>query len=184
MSNSYKKPPHEMEQKADRLEQGKELTPRIPANRAAAALQLRIDGAGYGDIAKVLEFATPAEARRAVERALASEESSPESVDRIRELESRRIERILVSLMKRATSPKDPDHLQYARTALAAIKQQTELYGAQMPTKVDITYNPSTQQLEKWVGQIVEAQHKDVVEGEIIDVEIVEDEPSNTLEEF
>lgn len=178
MTNDYKKIPHEMIENADRLEKGKELTPRIPANRAAAALALRIDGANFADIAKVLEFSSPAEARRAVERQLASEPTEMGDIERVRNLESRRIDRILVSLMKRATNPKDPDHLQYARTALAAIQQQTNLHGAAMPTKVDITYNPSAQQLEAWVGQIAAMKHKGVQEGDIIDVEVIEDRPT------
>ena len=175
MGEMYKKPPTEMVKNADRLEAGKELTPRIPVNRAAAALALRIDGAGFADIAKVLDLRSPAEARRMVDKALADIPTDMDEVERIRDLESRRIERILISLMKRGTNPKDPDHLAYARTALAAIKQQTDLYGAAMPTKVDITYNPSAQQLEKWVGQITAQAHAGVVEGDILDVEVIED---------
>lgn len=186
MAEMYDKPPHEFVEKADRLEKGKEITPHVPANRAAAVLSLRIDGAGFGDIAKALDFDSPAAARRAFERALANAPMDMDSIERVRDLESRRIERILISLMKRATNPKDPDHLTYARTALAAIKQQTELHGAAMPTKVDITYNPSAQQLEKWVSQIGEQMHQGVVEGDIIDVEEVppEPEPYNGLTEF
>jgi hypothetical protein len=123
-----------------------------------------------------------------VDKALAEIPTDMESVERIRDLESRRIERILISLMKRGTNPKDPDHLAYARTALAAIKQQTDLYGAAMPTKVDITYNPSKDQLEKWVGQITAKAHENVVEGDIIDVEVIEDKvaekPKHNLTEF
>ena len=182
MTSSYKKPPHEMVENANRLEAGKELLPRLPVNRAAAALALRLDGAGFADIAKVMEFASAAEARRAVDKALADTPTDMESVERIRDIESRRIERILVSLMKRATNPKDPDHLTYARTALAAIKQQTDLHGAAMPTKVDVTYNPSKQQLEKWVEQITATAHRGVVEGDIIDVEVVEPEPKRLTE--
>lgn len=188
MGEAYKKPPQEMVRNADRLEAGKEIAPHIPANRSAAALQLRIDGAGFGDIAKVLGLASPAEARRMVDKALADIPTDMEDVERIRDLESRRIERILISLMKRGTNPKDPDHLAYARTALAAIKQQTDLYGAAMPTKVDISYNPSAQQLEEWVGKIAASAHKNVVEGDIIDVEIIEErepeKPKHNLVEF
>lgn len=188
MGETYKKPPQEMIDNADRLEAGKELMPRIPANRGAAALALRLDGAGFADIAKVLDLASPADARRMVDKALADIPTDMQNVERIRDMESRRIERILISLMKRATKPNDPDHLAYARTALAAIKQQTDLYGAAMPTKVDISYNPSAQQLEQWVGQITAAAHKGVVEGDIIDVQVVEKEPEpepyNGLEEF
>lgn len=188
MAETYKKPPQEMVRNADLLEAGKEITPKIPANRTAAALQLRIDGAGFADIAKVLDLGSPAEARRAVDKALAEIPTDMNEVERIRDLESRRIERILISLMKRGTNPKDPDHLAYARTALAAIKQQTDLHGAAMPTKVDITYNPSAQQLEKWVGQITAQAHASVVEGDIIDVEVIEEKtaekPKPNLTEF
>lgn len=185
MVTHYNKPPHEQVMNADKLEKGKELLPSIPQNRAAAALKLRINGAGFGDIAEVLAFNSPAEARRAVEKALASEPSEMGDIDRVRGLESRRIERILTSLMARATNPKDPDHLMYARTALAAIKQQTDLHGAAMPTKVDISYNPSAQQLEAWVGQIAALRHAGVKEGDIIDVEeVFDEEPFNGKEEF
>lgn len=188
MAETYKKPPQEMVRNADRLEAGKEIAPHVPANRTAAALQLRIDGAGFADIAKVLQLASPAEARRLVDKALAEIPTDMNEVERIRDLESRRIERILISLMKRGTNPKDPDHLAYARTALAAIKQQTDLHGAAMPTKVDITYNPSAQQLEKWVGQITAQAHAGVVEGDILDVEVIEDKaaekPKRNLMEF
>lgn len=178
MAEIYKNPPQEMVQNANRLEKGKELAPNLPANRTAAALQLRINGAGFNDIAEVLQFRDAAEARRAVDKALADMPTDMKEVDRIRDLESRRIERILMSLMKRGTNPKDPDHLAYARTALAAIKQQTDLFGAAMPTKVDVTYNPSTEQLEEWVGQITTQLHKHVIEGDILDVEVIEDKAS------
>lgn len=186
MAKSYEKPPYELIQDADRLEKGKDLVPRLPVNKTAAALQLRIDGASFADIARTLEFASPGDARRAVDKALADTPTDMKDVERVRDLESRRIERILVSLMRRATNPKDPDHLTYARTALAAIKQQTDLHGAAMPTRVDISYNPSAQQLEQWVSQISAAAHKGVTEGEILEVEILDDRPSvhEDLEEF
>lgn len=185
----YKKPPQELIDNAKKMDKGKELLPSIPANRAAAALKLRINGAGFADIAEVLAFTDAAEARRAVERALASEPTDMGDVERVRTLESRRIDRILTSIMTRATNPKDPDHLMYARTALAAIKQQSDLHGAAMPTKVDISYNPSAQQLEQWVSKVSSAMHSGVVEGDIIDVEEVTEEepvkePYNGLEEF
>lgn len=175
-TTQYKKIPAELERAADRVEQGKEIHKPVPKNRAAAALTLRIDGAGWGDIAEVLDFGSPAEARAAVERALASEQNAPEKVEQIRFIESRRIDRIITSLSRRATNPKDPDHLAYARTLLAAIKQQSDLQGATAPQKVDITYNPSAQQLEAWVTAVTAAKHRDVIEGDIIDVEYTEGE--------
>lgn len=146
----------------------------LPRNRAASALQLRIDGAAFSDIAKVLEFKDAREAQAAVERALAAEYRAPNEIAQVRALQSKRIDRILYSLMRRATNPKDPDHLAYATRALAAIKQQTDLEGAAAPAKVDITYNPSAQQLEQWVTRVSALEHGPISEGDIIDVEYEE----------
>src|SRR5690606_17540215 len=89
--------------------------------RAAAALALRIDGAGWSDIARVLDYSSAQRARKAVERVLADEAASVEQIEHVRWLNARRLEKILNSLMKRATNPKDPDHLQYARMAVVVI---------------------------------------------------------------
>lgn len=151
---------------------GKEV--ELPRNRASAALQLRIDGAPFSAIAEALEFKDAKEAQQAVERALATEYRAPDQIAQVRALQSKRIDRILYSLMRRATNPKDPDHLAYATRALAAIKQQTELEGAAAPAKVDITYNPTAQQLEQWASQVVSKMHGAIEEGEIIDIEYVE----------
>lgn len=151
---------------------GKEVD--LPRNRAAAALQLRIDGAPFSAIAEALEFKDAKEAQQAVERALAAEYRAPNEVAQVRALQSKRIDRILYSLMRRATNPKDPDHLAYATRALAAIKQQTDLEGAAAPTKVDITYNPTAQQLEQWASQVASKMHGAIEEGDIIDIEYKE----------
>lgn len=177
MQGGYAKPPiglaKEGEQIAQGKDPGKELA-KTPKSRAAAALQLRIDGAGWHDIAQILDFEDAHTARRTVDLALAAEPKAEEDVERIRDLESRRIERILASLMPRARNPKDPDHLRYANTALAAIKQHTDLHGAAAPQRVDITYNPSAKQLEEWVSGISQALHGKSDEANILDAEIVE----------
>jgi hypothetical protein len=163
------------------MEQGKEiLNPErkqiVPSQtRAASALQLRIDGASYSDIAKVLEFRDAALARQAVEMALANEARSPEDVDQRRWVAGRRLERVLSSLMVRATNPKDQDHLAYARTALAVIDRHIKLYGLDAPSKVDVTYSPAKSQIEEWVARVAEQVHGPVVEADIVDAEIVED---------
>lgn len=164
----------DMIKQADEIEDPKEVV--VPKNRAAAALQLRIDGAGWGDIAKILEFKTNREAQMAVEYALASESKSTEDVDHIRFLEARRMERILSSLMRRATNPSDPDHLAYARTAMVVIDRHTKLYGADAPQKLNVTYNPAAGQIEQWVSAMARQVHGELEEADILDVEVVEDE--------
>lgn len=172
----YVKPPADLVQAGKEIE--KATTKDTPKNRAAAALQLRIDGAGWGDIAKVLEFDTPADARNAVEFALAQEAKSTEDIEQIRFIEARRMERILSSLMRRATSPNDPDHLQYARTAMVVIDRHAKLYGADAPQQMNITYNPAAGQIEQWVARMAQQVHGELQEADILDVEVIKDEPT------
>lgn len=143
--------------------------------RSAAALQLRIDGASFSDIAKVMEFKDAQAARRAVEAALANEARAVDDVDKMRWLEARRLERLLSSLMTRATNPKDRDHLAYSRTALAVIDRHIKLYGLDMPSKVNVTYSPATDQIEEWVQRMTEQMHGPVVEADIVDAEVVDE---------
>lgn len=140
--------------------------------RAAAAVQLRIDGAGYADIARVLDYTSAAKARMAIERALADESATPEQIEHVRWVNARRLERILNSLMKRATNPKDPDHLQYSRMAVSVIDRHLRLYGADAPQKMNVTYTPATGELEAWVMQTARQvaaveQEADIIDGEV-----------------
>lgn len=171
--NGYVTPP------ADLMQAGKEIEKTVgkepPKARAAAALQLRIDGAGWSDIAKVLDFDTPADARMAVEFALAQEAKSTESIDQIRFLEARRMERILSSLMRRATNPSDPDHLAYARTAMVVIDRHAKLFGADAPQQLNVTYNPVAGQIEQWVMNMARQVHGEIQEADILDVEVISD---------
>lgn len=170
----YYKPPAEL------VEQGKELLrtgdvkEEGSLTKAQAALSLRIAGAGWKDIAETLDYSSPGAARGAITRVLASELNDQESVEEVRYLESRRIERILTSLMRRATDPKDPDHLAYANTALAAIKQHSKLHGAEAPAQVNLTYNPTQQQLEQWATAVAGAMQNTVEEADILDAEVID----------
>ncbi len=175
-TKGYDVPPTEMIKAGKEIETAKDT--EAPRNRAASALQLRIDGAGWGDIARVLDFDTPADARMAVENALANESRSTEDIDQIRFLEARRMERILSSLMRRATNPKDPDHLAYARTAMVVIDRHTKLYGADAPQQLNVTYNPAAGQIEQWVSAMARQVHGEIEEADILDVEVVSDEES------
>jgi hypothetical protein len=143
--------------------------------RAAAAVALRVDGASWTDIAKVLDYSSAQRARGAVERALADETASPEQIEHVRWLNARRLEKILNSVMRRATNPKDPDHLQYARMAVVIIDRHLKLYGADAPQKMQVTYTPATQELTEWVMATARQVEAAEAEADIIDVEVVED---------
>lgn len=167
----------ELQRKGDLdLEKVKGETEDAPT-RAAAAVALRIDGAGWSDIARVLDYSSAQRARGAVERALADETSTPEQIEHVRWLNARRLEKILQSLMRRATNPKDPDHLQYARMSVVVIDRHLKLYGADAPQKMNVTYSPAAGELENWVMQTAQQVSDDMArEADIIDAEVVDDQ--------
>lgn len=177
--------PHEVVQaseKADKfLSEIKGATEDSPT-RAAAAVAMKIDGAGYSDIARVLEYSSAQRARTAVEDAIAAQAGSPEQIEHVRWVNSRRIERIIASLMARATNPKDPDHLMYARLAIVTIDRHLRIWGADAPQKIDVTYSPAAGEIEKWAMDMAaqfqgeQPQPGNIMQVEnVIDAEIVEE---------
>ncbi len=150
--------------------------------RAAAAVAMKIDGAGYSDIARVLEYSSAQRARKAVEDAIAAQAGTPDQLEHIRWVNSRRIERIIASIMPRATNPKDPDHLMYARMAIVTIDRHLRIWGADAPQKLDVTYSPAAGEIERWAMRVAEQVHGPQPEegnimqiDNVIDVEIVDD---------
>lgn len=142
--------------------------------RAAAAVAMKIDGAGYPDIAKVLDYSSPQRARLAVEQAIGEQAGSPEEVEHVRWVNSRRLERILTSVMTRATDPHDADHLAYARMAVTLIDRHLRVWGADNPAQMKVIVSPSAQAIDEWALQMARQAYGVAQEGEIIDVEVVE----------
>lgn len=142
--------------------------------RAAAAVALAVEGAGYTDIARVLEYRTPMEARRAVWDALGSAGVDADSAEQKRTLIAKRLDKLLYSVMRRGTNPDDPDHLSYARLALAVIDRQARLYGLDAPQQM-VVYTPAQAELNAYVAEVKQLMAKaaggeefDIIEGEIV----------------
>ena len=171
----YKNIPSEIVKASDDLESKKnQIIRNERTTQSAAALQLRIDGASWDDIATILEYSSPIDARHAVERALALEAASPEKVEHVRLVNSKRLERIYRSLSRRAVNPKDPDHLQYVRAAVTVIDRHSKLWGADSPQQMNVTISPSVGEIEKWVSNMAREVHGQIEEGDILDVEVVD----------
>lgn len=144
--------------------------------RAAAAVAMKIDGAGYSDIARVLEYSSAQRARLAVEEAIGAQAGTPDQIEHVRWVNSRRLERLLASMMKRATNPGDPDHLAYARMVVVIIDRHLKIWGADAPQKLDVTYSPAAGEIERWAMQMASQVHgEQPVEAKITDMEIIED---------
>lgn len=144
--------------------------------RAAAAVALRVDGAGYPDIAKILDYSSAQRARRAIEDAISEQAGSPEEIEHVRFINNRRIERMIQSVMTRATDPHDADHLAYLRAAMVLVDRQLRLFGADAPAQMKVIHSPATAEIENWVNKLAKTLHGAADEADIIDVEIVQSE--------
>lgn len=142
--------------------------------RGSAAVTLRLSGASYSQIAQTLGYPTALRARQAVERTLAEAADSPEDHAQLRYLESRRLERLLTTVWRRAGNDQDESHLAYVRTALAIIDRHARLNGLDAPTQMTV-FTPSSIDMEKWVrGMVAQVAASANQEADIIDAEVVD----------
>lgn len=148
---------------------------KTPQTKAEAGAALLIAGASFADIASMLEYPDARSAKMAVEKALAGTVSAPEK-EAMRSVVHQRYERLLKSVMSRATNPKDNQHLAYNARANALLDRISKLHGLDAPTQVQVT--PTQEYLEQYTRQL---QHNlgldpDVVEeGDIFDVAEIEE---------
>lgn len=144
--------------------------------KAQAAITLKIKGASYADIARVLEYATPRHARQAIESALASASNNEESIDHMRKIQNKRYERLLLSVMSKALKEDDKEHLAYHARATALVDRISKLNGLEAAQQVQITASDET--IRNYVENMARlAGFADkAIEGEILDAEVVEGE--------
>lgn len=140
-----------------------------PANRANAAVSLRVAGATYGEIAETLGYANASAARDAVETSLAAKTSESDR-ESIRRTEGARLDRLLRGVWRKATDDTHPEHLAAVGKALAIIDRHARLFGADAPQEV-VHYMPTQEQIDTWVEQIAAEHLPQVVEAEVVEVD-------------
>lgn len=139
-------------------------------NRMASAVALRIQGANYSEIARLLEYPSAVDARQAVERTLA-ETVGDDDREMMRAVESRRIERLFRSTFKRAINEKDPEQLSATKVALMLIDRHIKLRGLDAPQQM-VVHNPSAIEMQKWIEEASKQirpampEEVDIIEGE------------------
>ena len=148
-------------------------TTEARTRRDQAALALRTAGADYEEIRETLGFRSIASARAVVERKLIEEGPDPQSEEsrRMRDLASRRLERLLRGLWTKAISPTSPEHLAAVRTAADLITRHSKLMGYEAPTEV-VVHSPATEEIAAWVMAVQQAASSPLV----IEADIFEDE--------
>lgn len=150
------------------------------ASRMEAAIAMRVHGANYSEIARICGYTNVHYARQAVERGLASTVDT-EGKEMRRTLESRRLERLMRSVMRRATDEQDEQHLGYVRTALALIDRHARLWGLDAPQEM-VLYNPSASEIDAWLDskrKILQQnlpEEADILEGEVIETTLGDDD--------
>jgi hypothetical protein len=147
-----------------------------PPTRAAAAVVLATDGAPYPEIARMLGYESAAVAKRAVWKAIGEAGADHDDVTRMRKLQAARLDKLLYSVMRRATKPTDMDHLSYVRVALAILDRQAKLFGLDAATSV-VVYTPTGQEIARYAEQVTKlmADARGEIEQDIIDAEVIEE---------
>jgi anti-sigma factor RsiW len=161
---------------ADNSERGNKTVSRARDRKANAAIQLRIAGASWEEVAETLGFPTGRLALVAVEKALEKELKTEESQKHMRQMAGQRLDRLMRAVWPKAINPDHPEQLQAVDRARQIIGQHTKLYGLDAPTEYVVT-SPSQAELEKWVSEVISVQSPALQEDDIFDAEVLEDGP-------
>lgn len=148
---------------------------RARNRKANAAIQLRIAGASWAEVAEALGYPTPRAALVATERALENELRTEENKANMRSMAGKRLERMLRGVWSKAIDPDNPEHLLAVDKARLIIDRHAKLYGLDAPTEVVVT-NPAQQELEQWVSEVIKSKAPQLDEADIFDAEWTEDE--------
>jgi len=141
------------------------------SRKANAAVQMRLAGATWGEIALALGYPTPRQALVATERALVKQLDNADDREKMRKIAGARLERLLRSVWPKAIDPDSPDHLIAVSKARDLVDRHARLYGLDAPTEV-VVHNPTQVELESWVTRLLAATEPRVVGYDIIAGEV------------
>lgn len=144
---------------------------RARQRKANAALQMRLAGATWHEIASGLGYPTPRTAMVATEKALERELATTEDREKMRKLAGARLERLIRAVWGKAIDPDNPDQMIAVSKAREVVADHRKLFGLDAPTEV-VVHNPSEAELEAWVARVVATQIPVVEEFDIIAGEI------------
>jgi hypothetical protein len=146
---------------------------RARERKANAAVQLRIAGASWTQIADILGYPTARAAFVAFEKAMERELHTEQSQNRLRDLAGRRLDSLLRSVWGKASNAEHPEHLAAVGRARDIVDRQIKLYGLDAPAEV-VIHSPSQAELDQWVARVVQTEVPALEEANIFDAEILE----------
>lgn len=156
------------------------------SNRDKSAVNLKLAGASYQEIADALDLKSAAEAKRAVERTLAATHA-PEEWQTLRMLAAARAE----DLFKRSLAMASADYLvlddgervpnteklRWHQQAAADLMNHVQITGAKAPTKIEIT--PDEARMEEIVSEMLRRSgEENIIEADVIELDVI---PSTDL---
>lgn len=155
------------------------------SNRARSAVNLKLAGASYVEIADTLEYPDPQAARREVERALALTHS-PDDWETLRLVTAARAEQLFARSSAMAAADflvledgeriPNTEKLAWHRQAGVDLMNHATITGAKAPTKVEIT--PDEERLDSIVSALVGRMgHEDILDADVLELEQIPDEP-------
>jgi hypothetical protein len=144
-------------------------TLRARDRKANAALQLRVAGADWDDIAQVIGYPTGRAALVATERALEKELRS-ESKDALRMMASKRLDRLLRAVWPKAINEAHPEQLQSVGKAREIIADFRKVHGLDAPTEISV-HSPAAEEIQQWVSEMVGINAPALEEADIFDDE-------------
>ena len=154
---------------------GESETTRARDRKANAAIQLKIAGATWDEIAQTVGYPSARHAIVATEKALEKELHSEESQKAMRSMAGKRLERLLRGVWTKAIDTSHPEHLLAVDRARLLIDRHAKLYGLDAPTEYVVS-SPSAAQLETWVASVIQQKRPALEEADIFDIEVLEDE--------
>jgi hypothetical protein len=153
---------------------GIDTATRARQRKANAAIQLKLAGATWEEIAESLGFPTPRAALVATEKALETQLASSSDREAMRQLAGQRIERLLRAVWPKAIDPNHPEQMQAQSAAASRIDRHIKLFGLDAPTEI-VVHSPTQSELEAWVDRITKQAMPDIEEFDIIEGEVLAD---------
>jgi hypothetical protein len=161
-------------------EPGNDTAVRARDRKANAAIQMRLAGATWDEVAEALGYPTPRQALVATEKALEKQLQDSGDREQMRRMAGARLDRMLRAVWTKAIDPQSPEQMAAQREARATIAQHAKLFGLDAPTE-HVIHSPTRDELERWVSHVTSTQVPDVQEVDIFEIDFVEEEESHAL---
>tara|TARA_R110002126_G_scaffold157135_1_gene304641 strand:+ start:500 stop:979 length:480 start_codon:yes stop_codon:yes gene_type:complete len=159
------------------------MTSVAVSTTGAAAVQLRVSGASFQDIARTLGLSNAKAAIRIVTTELANlAEEDSDARTRLRKETNMQLDELVQSVRHKALNPADDEHLPAIRTMLAVLDRRAKLNGLDAPTEL-IVHNPTQTEIDNWVATMIESAMPNIEQADAESMLGIIDVPSEEIDD-